>query len=459
MSQVIAIILAAGQGTRMRSRLPKVLHRVAGKTMVEWVLAAARDAGCGQAHVVIGHGAEAVQETLSGHDLGWVRQEEQRGTGHALAQAEPAVRQPAILVVLSGDVPLVSSQTLSRLIDLASQGWGAMAVAEVDEPGALGRVVASSEGTLSEIVEAADASPEQLANRLVNAGIYALPAPQIFEYLAALEPDNAKGELYLTDALTAAARDGHPVALLGLADAGESFGVNDRSDLARVNRKLLLRKAEQLMRDGVTVIDPHRVIVEPQVAIGSDCIIHPGVSLMGETVIGSGCELYQGAWLRDTTLADEVIIEPYSVLDGAEVGDQAHIGPFARLRPGTVVLHRAKVGNFVEMKNARLGVGAKANHLAYVGDALVGEGANIGAGVVTCNYDGRSKHKTEIGDGAFIGSDTMLIAPVEIGEGAITGAGSVISKDVPPGALAVERSSQKNLQGWADRQFKRQKRK
>lgn len=445
----IAVILAAGKGTRMKSALPKVLHRVAGRPLLQWVVDAARGAGCERILVVVGHGAEAVREEIQGEDLGWVEQTEQRGTGHALAQAEGAVEGRATLLVLSGDAPLVTPATLDRLASAAEEGWGALAVAEMDDPGSLGRVLTGPDGGLEDIVEAREASEEVRKVRQGNAGIYVLSAPEIFEYLRALTPNNAQGELYLTHAVRDAARAGRPVRIVPLPDPNEGLGINDRVELARVHRILLDRHLEALMLAGVTILEPARTVVEPTVRVGSDTVIHPGASLLGHTVVGSGCTLHQGAWLRDTTVADGVSIEPYSILDGAEVGDGCRVGPFARLRPASRLLQGARVGNFVEVKSSQLGPGAKANHLSYVGDAVVGEGANIGAGVVTCNYDGVRKNTTEIGRGAFIGSDTMLVAPVRVGDGATTAAGSIITKNVPDGALAVGRVRQKNLEGRA----------
>lgn len=433
----------------MRSALPKVLHRVAGRPLLAWVLDAARGAGCARIVVVVGHGAEQVREEVGGDDLTWVIQEEQKGTGHALAQAGTAIGGASLLLVLSGDVPLVRPETLAELAAAAEGGWGSLAAATLPEPGALGRVLADEAGRLSRIVEARDATGAELEVRRVNAGLYALPAPEIFGYLARLVPSNRQGELYLTDALGAAAADGKELALVDLPDPDEALGVNDRVELARVHRLLLGRHSRALMLAGVTLLDPERTVVEPSVRVEADTVIHPGVSLLGNTRVGPGCTLHQGAWLRDTVLGEGVVVEPYSVLDGAEVGLGCRVGPFARLRPASRLQFGARVGNFVEVKNSELQAGAKANHLAYLGDATVGEGANVGAGVVTCNYDGERKHRTVVGRNAFIGSDTMLVAPVEIGEGASTAAGSVVTKNVPDGALAVARVRQKNLLGRA----------
>ncbi len=445
----IAVILAAGKGTRMRSALPKVLHEAAGRPLLAWVVDAARAAGCARILVVVGHGAERVREAIQGDDLVWVLQEEQRGTGHALAQAVPHIDGAATVLVLSGDVPLVQPATLEALAEAAEAGWGSMAVADLAEPGSLGRVLTAPDGGLSRIVEARDASPDELSVRRINAGLYALPAPDIFARLARLTPNNAQGELYLTDAVTGAATEGRAVRLVALADPAEALGINNRAELAAVHRLLIDRHLQALMDAGVTILEPARTVVEPGVRVGIDTVIHPGVSLSGRTEIGAGCTLHQGAWLRDTRVADGVSIEPYSVLDGAEVADGCRVGPFARLRPEARLLAGARVGNFVEVKHSELGAGSKVNHLAYVGDATVGAGANVGAGVITCNYDGVRKHPTEIGARAFIGSDTMLVAPVRVGADATTAAGSVITKNVPDGALAVGRARQKNLAGRA----------
>lgn len=449
----VAVILAAGRGTRLRSAIPKVLHRAAGRPLLAWVIRAAREAACEEILVVAGHGAAEVRRAMEerGEEgLGWVIQEPQRGTGDALAQAAETIQGPATLLVLSGDAPLVSGETLEALLARAEGGWGALAVAELPEPGELGRVIPGREMTLERIVEAADATPEELALRWVNAGIYALPAPEIVPYLQALRPDNVKGELYLTDALTAAARN-REIRLVRLADPREALGVNTRQDLARVHRALLERHMEDLMASGVTLLAPEQTVVEPGVQVGQDTVIEAQVTLLGETVVGAGCRLGQGAWLRDARLGEGVEVEPYSVLDGAQVGDGCRVGPFARLRPGAVLQPGARVGNFVEVKNSRLGPGVKANHLAYLGDATVGEGTNVGAGVITCNYDGARKHPTEIGRQVFLGSDTMLVAPVTVGDEATTAAGSVITKDVPAKALGVSRAPQRNVPGWARR--------
>ena len=443
---LVAVVLAAGKGTRLRSRRTKVMHEVAGRPMLARVLATARAAGCSRLLVVVGHGAEEVREAFAGEEITWVEQREQRGTGHALAQVERHLDGPARLLVLSGDVPLLRPAALRGVVAAAADGWGSLAVARLDRPGSLGRAVVEG-GRLRSIVEAANASADQLALDTINVGLYLLPAPAVFTYLARLEPDPVKGEYYLTEALNQAAAE-HSVAAVVLEDPDEALGINSQEDLATAHRALLDRRGGELQLAGVTLLDPGRISVEPEVEVGADTVLHADVWLGGATRVGSGCRLHQGAWIRDSRLGDGVEVAPYSVLDGAEVADGCRVGPYARLRPGARLEAGARVGNFVEVKNSRLGPGVKAGHLAYLGDADIGAGTNIGAGVVTCNYDGAAKHRTTIGEGAFIGSDTMLVAPVEVGDRAVTGAGSVVTGDVPAGALAVERSRQRTIPDW-----------
>jgi bifunctional UDP-N-acetylglucosamine pyrophosphorylase/glucosamine-1-phosphate N-acetyltransferase len=460
----IAVILAAGKGTRMRSAVAKPLHAVGGQPMLGWVLDAARAAGCDRLLIVVSPEADALRRRFTAPDVEWVVQDEQNGTGDAAARAEEPLAPllesgEATLLVLSGDVPLVRPETLRRLLEAAERegSWGAVAVADLAVPGALGRVIGSG-GHLQRIVEARDATPEERAITTINAGLYALPARDLFDRLRRLTPDNAQGELYLTDAVTSAAADGENVALVHLADPSEAWGVNDRRDLAQVHRRCCARHLDTLMASGVTVLEPERTTVEATVTVGRDTVLHPGVNLQGTTHVGEGCTLHQGAWVRDTVIADGVTVEPYCVLDGAQVGDHGKVGPFARLRPGTVLDPEVKVGNFVEIKQARLHRGAKAGHLTYLGDAEIGPNTNIGAGVVTCNYDGERKHRTEVGSGAFIGSDTMLVAPVKVGDRATTAAGSVITKDVPDDALAVARKRQTVIDNWTERKARRRER-
>ncbi len=443
-----AVILAAGGGERLRSERPKVLHRVGGRALVAWVVAAAREVGCAPIHLVVGSGAEEIrsvleEEELGGRDIVWVEQRQQKGTGHALLMAREALRADAVTLVLSGDAPLVRPATLRELLGRARDGWGSVAVADLDDPGSLGRVVQRN-GRLERIVEAADAGERELAIRTVNAGHYALPTPAIFEWLEKLDTDNAQGEFYLTDAVSAAANE-NPVACVRVEDASEVLGVNSRADLAAVQGVLYRRSVDALLEAGVTILDPESVWVDAGVTVGPDSVLHPNVTLLGASSVGRGCTVHTGVWMRDSVLADEVDVLPYSVLDGARVASHCSVGPFARLRPEAVLDEGARVGNFVEVKKSRLGPGVKASHLAYLGDTSVGAGANIGAGVITCNYDGKTKNRTVIGEGAFVGSDTILIAPVEVGARGYTGAGSVITRDVPEETLAVGRARQKNI--------------
>ena len=443
-----AVILAAGRGERLRSEQPKVLHRVGGRPLVAWVVAAAREVGCAPIHVVVGSGAEEVRSALlaedaDARDIVWVEQREQKGTGHAVQVVREVLRSETLTLVLSGDAPLVRPATLRALLDGARDGWGSLAVADLDDPGSLGRVIERN-GRLERIVEAADACELELELRTVNAGHYALPAPAIFDWLDRVDTDNAQGEFYLTDAVSAAARD-NPVACVHVEDVSEVLGVNSRADLAAVQRVFYRRSVEALLEAGVTVLDPDSVWIDAGVTVGPDSVLHPGVTLLGACTVGRGCTVHTGAWIRDTTLDDRVDVLPYSVLDGARVASGCSVGPFARLRPEAILDQGARVGNFVEVKRSTLGPGVKASHMAYLGDTSVGGGANIGAGVITCNYDGKAKHRTVIGEGAFVGSDTMLVAPVEVGARAFTGAGSVITRDVPEESLAVGRARQKNI--------------
>ncbi len=467
MSERFAIVLAAGKGTRMRSQLPKVLHPVAGKPSLTRVLDACRQAGCTRLYVVVGHDSDRIREAYAeASDIVWVEQAEQNGTGHAvllaareattdLAESSGESGEARVLVVCA-DNPVLRAETLERLLVAAQEGWGAVGVAHLDDPGSLGRVVSDDSGQLQSIVEYADASDEERLIQLINAGQYAMPLPGAVDYLESLDPRNQQGELYVTDAFVAAAADAR-VDCIELGDPEEALGINNRADLALVHRALTKRTVERLQDGGVTVLDPDRVVVEPEVEVAADVVLHPDVTLLGRTRIQTGAVLHQGAWVRDSELGEDVEVLPYSVLDGAAVGAGSSVGPFARLRPATVLGREAKVGNFVEVKKSTLGDGTKASHLAYIGDATVGDEANIGAGVVTCNYDGVRKHETVIGDGAFVGSDTMLVAPVTIGAGALTAAGSVITKKVPDDSIGIGRARQTNLDGRAKKLLGRDK--
>ncbi len=446
-----ALILAAGEGTRMKSSLPKVAHRILGIPMVRYVVDAARAAGCEQVVVVTGHGADAVEALLE--DETCVRQEPRLGTGHAVMCAESALSGvTGSLVVLSGDSPLLRASTIKRLAE-ARESSGAAAVVlttTLDDPTGYGRIVRSSAGELAAIVEHKDLDPAQLGITEVNTGTYCFDAAVLFEHLRRLDNGNAQGEYYLTDMISLFRSEGLSVADVSTDDPLETLGVNSRVQLAEAAKVLQRRINRDHMLAGVTMTDPDLVWIAPSVTIGRDVILEPMTMLMGTTTVADDCVLGPDTRVTDSAIFAGVTIDA-SVVVGATVGEAAHVGPRAYLRPGTVLEARAKAGTCVEIKNSVLGEGSKVPHLSYIGDATIGNDVNVGAGTITCNYDGTSKHRTVIGDGAFIGSDTMLVAPVTIGEGATTGAGSAIAKDVPAGALGIERCEQRNVDGWSTR--------
>jgi len=441
------VILAAGQGTRMRSALPKVLHPVAGNSMLGHVVATARQLAPQGIHVVIGHGAERVREALAADDLNFVVQAEQLGTGHAVAQALPALSAERVLI-LYGDVPLIEADTLQRL--LAQVGPDRLALLTVDlvDPSGYGRIVRDAAGQVVAIVEHKDATPEQRAICEGNTGILAVPGVRLADWLGRLSNDNAQGEFYLTDVIAMAVADGLTVATEQPLDALEVQGANDRIQLAQLERHYQLRTARRLMAQGVTLRDPARFDLRGEVSVGRDVLIDVNVILEGRVTIEDGVEIGPNCTIKDSTLRKGAQVKANSHLDGAELGEGADCGPFARLRPGTVLGARAHVGNFVELKNAVLGEGAKAGHLSYLGDAEIGARTNIGAGTITCNYDGANKFRTVMGEDVFVGSNSALVAPVTLGDRATTGAGSVITGDVPADNLALGRGRQRNIEGW-----------
>jgi bifunctional UDP-N-acetylglucosamine pyrophosphorylase / glucosamine-1-phosphate N-acetyltransferase len=454
------VILAAGKGTRMKSARPKVLHRVAGAPMIEHVLGAAGALQPQSTTLVIGHQADALRAALSTHPhLSFVVQEPQLGTAHALLTTEPALHgATGTLVLLSGDVPLLSANTLKMLIDRHESAGAAATVvtAIVDEPTGYGRIVRSGEH-IARIVEDRDASPSERALREINSGIYAFALDGLFEALRGIASENAQHEYYLPDIVALYRKRGLGVATLTVTDADEIRGINSRMELAAVSRIVRQTKNQALMAAGVTIEDPATTYVDSQVEVGPDTVLHPGVSLEGATTIGSGCEIHSGVRLVDSRLGDRVTIHNHCVISNAVVENEAIVGPFAHLRQHAVVAKGARVGNFVELKNTALGAGSKSMHLTYLGDATIGAGVNIGAGTITCNYDGVAKHRTTIEDGAFVGSDTQLIAPVTIGTGAYVGSGTTVRQDVPPGALAVSAGKQRNIDGWATGRKKKKK--
>jgi bifunctional UDP-N-acetylglucosamine pyrophosphorylase/glucosamine-1-phosphate N-acetyltransferase len=450
-SELHVVILAAGKGTRMKSELPKVLHAVNGSPLIDRVLATAAALTPATVVLVLGHKAGLVEAHV-GPGLGraFVSQEPQLGTGHALAQALPFLANArGDLLLLYGDVPSLRPATLAAMLARHRERRAAMTVltAIVDQPYGYGRIV-RHEDELLRIVEERDATAAERAIDEINGGIYVLALEPLAGAVASLTPQNAQGEYYLTDLVGIYRRRGLSVGTFTAASADEIRGVNSRRDLAEVSRVVRNAKVEELMAAGVTVIDPATTYVESDVQVGADTVLHPNVYLEGRTVVGSACDIQAGVRLANATVGDRVTIRNYSIVTDSTIAEGAVLGPFAHLRPGSVVEAGAHVGNFVELKKTTLGRGSKASHLAYLGDATIGEGVNIGAGTITCNYDGVKKHPTVIGDGAFVGSDSQLIAPVTIGKGAYVAAGSSITDDVPDGALGIARGRQVNKEGW-----------
>jgi bifunctional UDP-N-acetylglucosamine pyrophosphorylase/glucosamine-1-phosphate N-acetyltransferase len=441
------VILAAGQGTRMRSALPKVLHPVAGDSMLGHVIHSARKLSPKGIHVVIGHGADAVQERLAADDLNFVMQEKQLGTGHAVAQALPELTAETVLI-LYGDVPLIEVETLQRLLKQVNPEQLGLLTVNLDDPTGYGRIVRDEQNRVCAIVEHKDATDAQKAITEGNTGILAVPGKRLADWLGRLSNNNAQGEYYLTDVIAMAVTDGLVVATEQPHDAMEVQGANDRKQLAELERHYQLREARRLMALGVTLRDPARFDVRGEVTVGRDVLIDINVILEGRVVIEDDVVIGPNCVIKDSTLRKGVVIKANSHLDGAIMGEGSDAGPFARLRPGSVLEAKAHVGNFVELKNAHLGEGVKAGHLSYLGDTVIGARTNIGAGTITVNYDGANKHKTLIGEDVFIGSNNSLIAPVQIGDGSNTAAGSTITQDVDKSQLAVGRARQRNIDGW-----------
>jgi len=447
LAPVSVVVLAAGQGKRMHSALPKVLQPLAGQPLLEHVVRAARALKPAGIHVVYGHGGEQVREAFAGQtDLHWALQAEQLGTGHAVVQAMPAIPDDHRVLVLCGDVPLIRAQTLERLV--GDGGKLAVLTAKLADATGYGRVLRNGNGKVTRIVEHKDATDDERRVNEINTGLIAFDARALRRYLGNLKNDNAQREYYLTDVIGMAVADRVDVDGIVAEQAAEVLGINDRAQLATAERALQRRFAADLMARGVTLADPDRLDVRGEVTVGRDVFIDVGAVLEGKVVLGDRVHIEPYAVVRNCTLGADTVVHPYSVLEGSAAGDDCEIGPFTRLRPGTVLSGHVKVGNFVEMKNSVVAPHSKVNHLSYVGDATVGTKVNIGAGTITCNYDGANKHRTVIGDNAFIGSGSMLVAPVEIGADATIGAGSTITKDAPAGELTLERSKQVTISGW-----------
>ena len=442
------VILAAGQGKRMASDLPKVLQPLAGRPLLAHVVATARALDPDAIHVVHGHGADQVRAAIAGSDIRWDLQAEQKGTGHAVMQAMPGVPDDQTVLVLYGDVPLIRVETLKDLVARCGPKSLALLSARLPDPAGYGRVIRDTAGRVARIVEDKDANHKERAVNEINTGVLAAPAAKLRGWLGALKADNSQGEYYLTDCIVAAVRDGCAVEAVVAGTAAEVLGVNDKLQLAEAEAAHRAGRAAELMRAGVTVIDPARLDVRGTVNCGRDVVLDVNVILEGKVKLGDRVKIGAGSVLRDCELGDDCEVRMNSLIEGATAGAGCVIGPFARLRPGTRLADGVHIGNFVEVKNSEIGAGSKANHLTYLGDTTVGSEVNVGAGTVTCNYDGANKHRTEIGDGAFIGSGAMLVAPVSVGKDATIGAGSTITKPAPAGKLTVERSRQLTIDNW-----------
>lgn len=444
------VILAAGQGSRMKSDLPKVLHPIAGKPMLGHVIDSARQVSANAMHVVVGHGAEQVKAQFGQEsDIQFALQSEQKGTGHAVMMALDNLAESGVTLILYGDVPLIQSDTLGALIKVTQQGKLGLLTVNMDDPSGYGRIVRDSDNKVKAIVEHKDANASELAIQEVNTGILAVPTEKLHEWLPKLSNDNAQGEYYLTDVIAMSVAAGIEVETLQPEFAEETFGVNNRAQQAELERWYQARLVQNLMTKGVTVLDPARLDIRPAntagVSVGRDVVIDANVILEGEVVLGNGVHIEANCIIRNSFIAAGTQVKAFSHIEDAQIKQGCDIGPYARLRPGAILENGAKVGNFCEVKKSIIGEGSKVNHLTYIGDAVIGKGANIGAGTITCNYDGVNKFKTEIGDGAFIGSNSSLVAPVKIGDGATIGAGSTITKEVEADKLAVARGKQVNL--------------
>jgi len=442
------IILAAGQGTRMNSSRPKVLHPLGGRPLLAHVLDTARLLQAADIHVVIGHGAELVQDQIGDDGVQWVLQQQQLGTGHAVAQAMPAVPDEHTVLVMYGDVPLISKHTLEPLCDMAAEGMAALLTAELDNPQGYGRILHNADGSICGIVEEKDASASEKSIEEINTGFIAAPAGRLRGWLAALDNNNTQGEYYLTDVVARAVTEGTRVRGLSATNIAEVMGINDRRQLALQERYFQQHQADACMQAGIALADPARFDLRGSLVAGQDVMIDVNAVLEGDISLGNRVNIGPNVCIRNATIGDDVTILANCVIEDARIGAGSHIGPFARLRPDTTLAASTRVGNFVEIKKSEVGEGSKINHLSYIGDTRVGRNVNIGAGTITCNYDGANKHRTIIGDNVFIGSDTQLVAPVEIEDGATIGAGSTITRDAPAGELTLSRSPQKTHTGW-----------
>lgn len=441
------VILAAGKGTRMKSSMPKVLHPLAHKPLVQHVIDTARSLDPSQIVVVYGHGGDQVREVVIDDDLSWAEQAEQLGTGHAVQQAMPHIKEADRVLVLYGDVPLTSAETLRELLDQAGKGMGLLTI-NLDDPSGYGRIVRDDKGAVERIVEQKDANADELAIQEVNTGIMVFPGEKLSGWLNGLSNNNAQGEYYLTDLLAMAVSDGVSIAVTQPEHQFEADGVNNKLQLAELERAYQRLQADRLMTDGVLLRDPNRFDLRGSLTHGTDCEIDINVIIEGNVTLGNNVKIGANVVLRNVSIGDNTVVVENCIFDDATVGADCTIGPFSRLRPGADLTGGAHIGNFVEIKKSVVGLGSKVNHLTYIGDSQIGAGVNIGAGTITCNYDGANKHTTVIGDNAFIGSNSALVAPVTIGKGATIGAGSVIRKDTPDDKLTLSGGKQVTIGNW-----------
>ena len=442
-----AVILAAGKGTRMYSNKPKVLHTLAGKPMAKHVIDTCSSLGAQNIHLVYGHGGDQMQITLASEPVNWVLQADQLGTGHAVDQASPKFEDDEKILVLYGDVPLISEETIESLLDAQPTGGIALLTVVLDNPMGYGRIVRKN-GPVVAIVEQKDATEEQKQIKEINTGVMVATGGDLKRWLSGLNNNNAQGEYYLTDVIAAAHEEGRAVEAVHPVTPIEVEGVNDRAQLARLERAFQAMQAQKLLEQGVMLRDPARFDLRGALQCGMDCEIDANVIIEGNVTLGDNVMIGAGCVLKDCEIDDNTIVRPYSVIEGATVGEECTVGPFTRLRPGAELRNDAHVGNFVEVKNARIGEGSKANHLTYLGDAEIGQRTNIGAGTITCNYDGANKFKTMIGNDVFVGSDSQLVAPVSIADGATIGAGTTLTKDVEAGELVITRVKERKITGW-----------
>ena len=455
---VAVIVLAAGKGKRMKSILPKVVHPILGRPMISYVLDAVMKINPKKIALVVGHGAEKVKEAVADMHVECVLQNEQLGTGHAASCARKALAGfKGNVLILNGEFPLIAPKTLKDFVTSHGKSRATVSILTtmLDNPDGYGRVIRDQRGDVLRVVEEKDAAPIEKKLKEINSGAYCVESPFLWRALERIEAGNKQGEYYLPDVVNIASSRGKKVKGFVIADNRELLGVNTRSELAEAQEILKRKINHGLMLSGVTMVCPESTYISPNVSIGTDTVIHPYTFIYGNTKIGKGCVIGPSVWIEDSKIGNEVTIKFSSYIADADIEDKVTIGPFAHLRPQTKILSGAKIGNFVEVKKSRIGLNSKVPHLSYIGDATVGEGVNIGAGAITCNYDGVAKHQTTIGDRAFVGTNASLVAPLTIGEGAHIGAGSVVTKDVPPGALAVERAPQVVKEGWASRRAQR----